>query len=56
MSNSKMSFKHLFNSAAQASAFMSKLRDVLTERNDDLRTTGHSKALHALAEVADYSS
>ena len=56
MPSQKHDLKNLFQSAAQASEFVSAFRDTLTARNDDLRTTGHSKALHALAEAVGLDS
>lgn len=48
--------QHLFTSAEQATAFTEAQRTTLQRRNEDLRTLGQSKALHALAESLGYTN
>lgn len=51
-----MNLSTLFNSVDQATAFVQAQQHTLQRRNEDLRTLGHSKALHALAESLGYSN
>lgn len=53
---STTTFTTLFHSPQQASSFTAALRDTLTRRNEDLRTLGHSKALHAMAEASGFNN
>jgi hypothetical protein len=48
--------KNPFMSAEQASEFMLALQNVMRQRDSDLRTLGHGKTLHALAEVCGYTN
>lgn len=51
-----MNLSTLFNSVDQATAFVQAQKCTLKRRNEDLRTLGDSKALHALAESLGYSN
>lgn len=51
-----INLQSIFTSVEQATAFTESQRTTLQRRNEDLRTLGQGKALHALAETLGYSN